>query len=197
MKMILKSSLVTMLLTGAAAMVPTSGIAGVAVSVGVGVPGYAPGPDYASYDGQMYYDPIYFGGAWYPGPYRWRVVHGERVFWVNGAWHRNEWRGRPIPAALTFRNGGTFRSGHYEGFGDAERINAGFAEGREMERGDRDMHSDRTDMRNDRDEMQDRGEVRHEQGDMRERGSDQQDREGKSNRARNDSPPGDSGQPHN
>ena len=68
MKMILKSSIVTMLLTGAAAMVPTSGIAGVAVSVGVGVPGYAPGPDYAPYDGQMYYDPIYFGGAWYHGP---------------------------------------------------------------------------------------------------------------------------------
>lgn len=204
MKMILKSSLVTMLLTGAAALVPTAGIAGVEVSVGVGAPVYAPGPGYVPYDGQVYYDPIYFGGAWYHGPYRWRVVHGQRVFWVDGGWHRNEWRGRPIPASLTFRNGGYFRSGRYDGFEDAERINARYNQGREMEHGDRDTHPDRADMRNDRDntqnggrDMQDRGDMPHEHGEARERGSDRQDRGSQPRPSDDDSRPGDSGPPPN
>jgi hypothetical protein len=164
MKTIFKSTLVAALLAGAATMVPTVAPAGVSVSVGIGTPlVYAPGPGYSPYDGQVYYDPIYFGGAWYHGPYRWRMRHGQRVFWVDGGWHRNEWYGRPIPASLTFRNGGYYRSGRFDGFEGAERINARFTVNRGMEHGDRpDVKPDRGDLRQDRGDIrQDRGEKPH------------------------------------
>jgi len=153
MKAISKSALAAALMAGVAITIPAAATAGVDVSVNIGAPGlvYSPGPGYSPYEGQVYYDPIYFDGAWYHGPYRWRVRHGVRVFWVNGRWHRNEWYGRPIPASLTFRNGGYLRSGRFDGFEGAERINARFTSNRSMERGDRpDMKSDRGDMRQDR-----------------------------------------------
>lgn len=135
MKMFFKSTLAAALLAGTAAMVPTGAPAGVSVSVGIGTPlVYAPGPGYSPYEGQVYYDPIYFGGAWYHGPYRWRMKHGQRVFWVDGGWHRNEWRGRPIPGSLTFSNGGYYRGGRFEGFRDADRINARFVSDKGMPR---------------------------------------------------------------
>lgn len=172
MNMIVKSSLVAMLLAGAATIAPTAGMAGVDVTVGIGAPVYAPAPGYVAYDGPMYYDPIYFGGAWYHGPYRWRVVHGERVFWVDGGWHRNEWVGRPIPGYLTFRNGGYYRSGRYDGFEGADRINTRFNAGRDMEHGDRpDMRQDRGDMQNERNEMRDRSSAPQDRGGMREQDS--------------------------
>ncbi len=192
MNMILKSSLVAALLTGAAAMAPAVATAGVGVTVGIGGPVYAPGPGYSPYDGQVYYDPIYFGGAWYHGPYRWRVMHGQRVFWVHGGWHRNEWRGRPIPASLTFRNGGYFRSGRYNGFEGADRINIRFNNAdRGMERGGRpDMQGDRRGMPDDRGMPQDRG-------NMHERDSGPQDRQGNPDSGRNGSHPNDPGPPRN
>ena len=194
MHMTLKSSLMTMLLAGAAAMTSTAGTAGVSVSVGIGAPFYAPGPGYSPYEGQVYYDPIYFGGAWYHGPYRWRVVHGERVYWVGGRWHRNEWRGRPIPASLAFRNGGYFRAGRYDGFEGADRINTRFHADRAMDRGERaDMRSDRADMRQGRDRMQDdRGAMRDRRDGPQGEGEmhDRQDHQGQ---PRQD----DSGPPHN
>ena len=193
MKTIFKSTLATALLAGAAIAAPAVAAAGVDVSVNIGAPGlvYSPGPGYSPYEGQVYYDPIYFGGAWYHGPYRWRVVHGERVFWVDGGWHRNEWRGRPIPASLTFRNGGYFRSGRYEDFEGADRINTRFNMGRGMERGDR------PDVQNDRGDMQDRRVGPQDRGDMRQPGSARQDRRGKPDPAQDDSRPNDSGPPHN
>ena len=183
MKTIFKSSIAAAALAGAAVMVPTVASAGVSVSVGVGVPGvvYAPGPGYDPYDGGMYYDPIYFGGAWYHGPYRWRMEHGQRVFFVDGGWHRNEWGGRPIPGSLTFSNGGYYRGGRYEGFDDAVRINARFPADRGMVRGDRpDLKSDRGDMRQDR-------------GDMRQERQDKPDAATKDDARRGDRPDG----PHN
>lgn len=189
MKTIFKSTLAAAALAGAAVMVPTVASAGVSVSVGVGVPGlvYEPGPGYDPYDGGMYYDPIYFGGAWYHGPYRWEMRHGERVFWVGGGWHRNEWGGRPIPGSLTFRNGGYYRGGRYDGFNDAVRINARFPADRGMVRGDRpDLKSDRGDMR------QDRGDMRQDRQDMRQDRQDKPDAGTKDDR-RGDRPDG----PHN
>ena len=185
MKTIFKSTLAAALLAGAATMVPTVAPAGVNVSVGIGAPDlvYSPGPGYSPYDGQVYYDPIYFGGVWYHGPYRWRMRHGQRVFWVDGGWHRNEWRGRPIPASLKFRNGGYFRSGRYEDFEGADRINTRFNTGRGMDRGDR------LDMQNDRGDMQNRRVGPRDGGDMRERG--------KPDPAQNDSRANDSGPRHN
>ena len=76
------------------------------------------------------------------------TVDATHVFWVNGGWHRNEWRGRPIPVSLVFRNGGYWRGGHYEGFRDADRINARFVSGRRMERAEHaEIKSDREDMK--------------------------------------------------
>src|SRR5579864_7733478 len=160
MKTIFKTTLAAALLVGAVTMVPAGSMAGVDVSVGVGVPlVYAPGPGYSPYEGQVYYDPIYFGGAWYHGPYRWRMRHGYHVFWMNGGWHRNEWYGRPIPTSLTFRNGGYLRSGRFGGFRDADHINARFVTDRGVEDEDRpDMKSDHGELREDRGGMRpDRG----------------------------------------
>jgi hypothetical protein len=134
MKMIFKSTLAAALLAGPALIVATPATAGVGVSVSIGVPAVVYSPDYSPYEGEFYYDPIYFDGGWYHGPYRWRMVHGVRVFWVNGGWHRNEWRGRPIPVSLVFRNGGYWRGGRYDGFRGADRINARFVPGRGTDR---------------------------------------------------------------
>ena len=148
MKMIFKSTLAAVLLAGVTTVLPTSATAGVDISVNLGVPGVVYAPDYVPYDAEFYYDPIYFDGAWYHGPYRWQMRHGVRVFWVNGGWHRNEWRGRPIPVSLVFRNGGYWRGGRYEGFRDADRINARFVSGRRMERAEHaEVKSDREDMK--------------------------------------------------
>jgi hypothetical protein len=180
MKMIFKSTLTAALLAGAAMTAPSSATAGVNVSVGIGTPDlvYSPGPGYAPYEGQLYYDPIYFGGAWYHGPYRWRVVHGQRVFWVDGGWHRNEWRGRPIPGSLSFSNGGYYRGGRYEGFEGADRINARFISERGMER------SEHPEMNSNRGNMQDRGDMR-------------QERPEKPSPAQDDTRRNDSSPPHN
>jgi hypothetical protein len=143
MKMIFKSALAAAAMT--AAMVPGLASAQIGVSVGVGPvgvavgvpgavfdpagygpcgPGYDPcGPEYNPYEGDMYYDPIYFGGAWYHGPYRWQERDGQREFFVNGGWHRNEWTGRAYPASMTFGNGGYYRGGRYDGWDGADRIN--------------------------------------------------------------------------
>jgi len=147
MKMILKSAIAAAAMT--AAMVPglafaqvgvSVGIGGVGVGVGVGAPvfdsgvygpcgpGYAPcGADYNPYDGDNYYDPIYFGGAWYHGPYRWQERDGQREFYVNGGWHRNEW---------TFSNGGYYRGGRYDGWNGADGINSRFHGGNRPMRDD-------------------------------------------------------------
>lgn len=148
MKMIFTSTVVAALLAGAATVVPTSATAGVDVSVSIGAPAVVYSPEYSPYEGEFYYDPIYFGGAWYHGPYRWRMVHGVRVFWVNGGWHRNEWHGRPVPVSLVFRNGGYWRGGRYAGFREAGRINARFVARRGVERAEHaDMRSDRQEMK--------------------------------------------------
>jgi hypothetical protein len=143
MKMILKSTIAAAAF--AAAMVPGLASAQIGVSVGVGPvgvavgvpgpvyaegygpcgPGYAAcGPEYNPYEGDNYYDPIYFGGAWYHGPYRWQERDGQREFYVNGGWHRNEWTGGAYPTSMTFSNGGYYRGGRYDGWDGADRINA-------------------------------------------------------------------------
>jgi hypothetical protein len=162
MKLILRSALATALLAGATALVPGAASAGVNVSVGIGVPGPAPLVVVSPYDEQYYYEPIYIGGYWYHGPYRWRMRHGERVFFVDGRWRRNEWSGGPMPLSIEFRNGGTFRGGRYEGFGDADRINARFHSG------NNDMHEDRRELKTDKVDLKnDHGDVREDRKDLR------------------------------
>lgn len=159
MKMILKSTLAAALLAGATAVVPTSASAGVDISVNLGAPAVVVAPDYVPYDAEFYYDPIYIGGAWYHGPYRWRMVRGVRMFWVDGRWHRNEWRGA-VPVSLVFRNGGYWRGGHYGGFREAERINARFVAAKRVEHAE--ARADRAEARADHAEMKaDREEMKH------------------------------------
>jgi len=154
MKMIFKSVLAAAAMAGAAAMVPgTASAAAVGVSIGVAVPvpvivvGSPYGPGYMAYDEQYYYDPIYISGAWYHGPYRWRMHHGTRQFLVNGHWRRNEWRDNSFPTTIVFRNGGRYGAGRYDGFDGADRINARFHENRADRREDRqeDRQQDRHD----------------------------------------------------
>ena len=106
--------------------------------------------------------PIYIGGAWYHGPYRWQMRHGERMFYVNGRWHRNEWRNGPMPTTMTFRNGGSFRDGRNIGFSNAERINARFRPGnadmhdrQEMKSDNRDIRQDQRELKDDRHDLKD------------------------------------------
>jgi hypothetical protein len=161
MKTILKSAIALVALSGATALLPSSALAGhVGVTIGIGAPSVY-GPGYSPYDGEYYYDPIYVGGAWYHGPYRWRMHNGEREFLVDGGWRRNEWRGGAMPGRITFHNGGSFHDGRNDGFGDANRINARFHTGGEMRDDHRDLKADRRDMKDDRrDVRQDRRDMR-------------------------------------
>ena len=170
MKSLLRSSLVVGAMAGAAALAP--GVATAGVTIGIGVPAVivGTGPGYVAYDDQYYYDPIYISGAWYHGPYRWQMRGGERVFFVNGRWHRNEWREGRVPESIVFRNGGSFRDGRYNGFDGAERINARFhVNGHDMREDRRDMNNDKADMQHDRNDMrqdrEDKNDARHNDGD--------------------------------
>jgi hypothetical protein len=166
MKMFFKSAFAAAAL--AAAMVPGVAsaqvgvgvhVGGVGVGVGIGDgpifdstaygpcgPGYAAcGPEYNPYEGDQYYDPIYYGGNWYHGPYRWEMRDGHREFYVNGGWRRNEWTGGAYPASIDFRNGGYYRGGRYDGWNGADRINARYhADSRNMnqDRGNSNMRHD-------------------------------------------------------
>src|SRR5438105_8721607 len=48
-------------------------------------------PDFCNY--QVWQEPIYVGGLWYSGPTYYRTYGGERMFWLNGGWRPDEWRG--------------------------------------------------------------------------------------------------------
>jgi hypothetical protein len=140
MKMIYRTALMAATIAGATAFAPTIASAQIGITLGIGGPGPVFAPDYAPcgpgygpcgdgynpYEGEYYYDPIFFDGSWYHGPYRWRMSGGERVYWIDGGWRRNEWRGGAYPGSITFHNGGYYRGGRYDGFDDAGRINARF-----------------------------------------------------------------------
>jgi hypothetical protein len=161
MKSIFKSAIVVAAMASATALVPGAATAGVTIGIGLPAVVVAPSPGYVPYDEQYYYEPIYISGSWYHGPYRWRMRGGERVFFVDGRWQRNEWREGRIPASIVFRNGGELRGGRYEGFEGAERINARFHPGNSDVREDRrELSGDKADMR------QDRGDVREDRKDL-------------------------------
>jgi hypothetical protein len=170
MKMILKSAIAVAALAGATVSMSSPAFAGVDVSVGIGIPGAIYGPGYSAYDDQYYYEPIYIGGYWYHGPYRWQMRHGQRMFFVDGRWRHDEWRGGARPNSITFRNGGSFRDGRNIGFRDADRVNARFRSGgsdvrqdrRELNSDKREIREDRRDLRDDkRDRKEDRRDDRH------------------------------------
>jgi len=138
------------LVAGAATFATGPAAAQVSVGIGIGGPGYYGGYYGPRYYGPRYYgsyscdpysrfyDPdycddygdygygfgniIYFDNGWWRGPFRTRYWHGENWYWVNNGWRRNEWRGRGYPRDITFRNGGSYRHGRFEGFRGADRF---------------------------------------------------------------------------
>src|SRR5450755_145224 len=41
----------------------------------------------------IHYGAVFADGQWYRGPVYYRGDHYGREYWVNGGWHRDEWRG--------------------------------------------------------------------------------------------------------
>src|SRR5689334_9542091 len=123
MKKLALAALGALMMAGTTTATTTPADARVVVGIGFGGPGYF-GPDYYPsrvcdpysrwydpyrcdedrYYDDYYYDPIFFGGYWYRGPFRYRYWGGHREFFVNGGWHRNEWRGGR-PGHFNFRGG--------------------------------------------------------------------------------------------
>jgi hypothetical protein len=54
---------------------------------------------------------VFFDGFWYRGPIYYRWTHGHRVFWLNGGWREDNWRG-PRPSGIAWDN----RGGPLRGF---------------------------------------------------------------------------------
>lgn len=82
-------------------------------------------PDYCEYP--VYYEPVYWGGSWYRGPIYYRWYGGERLYWLNGGWRRDGWRGaRP---SIRWTDHGGWHGGHAwggrfdgnRGWGDGHR----------------------------------------------------------------------------
>jgi hypothetical protein len=116
MKKFAMAALGALMMAGGTAATTTPADARVSIGIGIGIPGPAYGYDsgyrysarfcdpysYAydpyrcdeeRYGDDYYYDPIFFGGEWYRGPFRYRRYNGYPEYWVGGGWHRNEWRG--------------------------------------------------------------------------------------------------------
>lgn len=62
-------------------------------------------------DYPVYFEPVFFDGFWYRGPIFYRWTHGHRVFWLNGGWREDAWRG-PRPPSIAWEN----RGGPLRGF---------------------------------------------------------------------------------
>jgi hypothetical protein len=107
MKKLALAALGALMMAGTTAATTAPAQARVSIGIGIGVPGGYYPPSYCDpysyrYDPYLcnreryydyYYEPIYFGGSWYRGPFRHRYWHGYHQYWVGGGWHRNEWHG--------------------------------------------------------------------------------------------------------
>jgi hypothetical protein len=124
MKKLALAAAAAVMMAGTTVATTTPADARVVVGIGIGPgfygPGYYPGrycDPYSRYydpyrcDGDYYHDPIFFGGYWYRGPFRYRYWGGHRWFWVNHGWHRNEWHGAR-PSHMTFHGGWYGHSAH-------------------------------------------------------------------------------------
>ena len=79
-------------------------------------------PDYCDYP--VYFEPVFFDGYWYRGPIYYRWEDGERLFWLNGGWRRDEWRG-PRPQIRWQDRGGWGRGHDRGGWGGRAYNNGG------------------------------------------------------------------------
>jgi hypothetical protein len=135
-----KVALSALMLTGATAFfaAPASAQDDLGFSFGIG-PGFVPysdpcdyydyydepppwglPPDYCNYP--VYFEPVYYDGYWYRGPIYSRWYGGERLFWLNGGWRHDEWRGGGRPDIRWQDRGGWGRgNGAYRGGYDRNR----------------------------------------------------------------------------
>jgi hypothetical protein len=105
-----KVALSALMLAGAMALMATPASADVGISFGFGGPGYVTFSDPCDYydyydepppwglpadycDYPVYFEPVYYDGMWYRGPIYFRWYGGQRLYWLNGGWRRDEWRG--------------------------------------------------------------------------------------------------------
>lgn len=71
-------------------------------------------PDYCDYP--VNFEPVYYGGYWYRGPIYYRWYGGQRLFWLNGGWRHDDWRGSRPSIRWTDRGGwDRGRGGHMGG----------------------------------------------------------------------------------
>ena len=70
-------------------------------------------PDYCDYP--VYFEPVFVDGYWYRGPIYYRWEGGERLFWLNGGWRRDQWRG-PRPQIRWQQRGGWGRDRRGQGY---------------------------------------------------------------------------------
>ncbi|MDE2183326.1 MAG: hypothetical protein KGJ78_09920 [Alphaproteobacteria bacterium] len=132
MKRFGKVALGVLMMAGAATVLSAPARADVSIGFSFGDDGYYPGdfsdpcdyydyydyydapppwglpPDYCDYP--VYFEPVYWDGYWYRGPIYYRWYGGQRLYWLNGGWHRDEWRG-PRPQIRWQNRGGHFYRG--------------------------------------------------------------------------------------
>ncbi len=140
-----KVAMSALMLAGASMLTATSASAQVDVGISFGYgPGFVPysdpcayydyydepppwglPPDYCDYP--VYFEPVYWGGNWYRGPIYSRWYGGERLFWLNGGWRRDEWRGsRP---EIRWEDRGGWGHGHDWGRGGYDRNRSSYSGG--------------------------------------------------------------------
>jgi hypothetical protein len=132
MKRFGKVALSALMFAGATAFFVAPASAGVGISFGFGGPGYVTFSDpcdyYDYYDGPppwglpadycdypVYFEPVYYDGIWYRGPIYYRWYGGQRLFWLNGNWRRDEWRGGLPDIRWEDRGGWGHRDGGIRG----------------------------------------------------------------------------------
>ncbi len=146
------STFAALLLWGALASGPAKADAGIGISFGYDggyfsdpcdyydyydqPPPWGLPPDYCEYP--VNFEPVYFGGSWYRGPIYYRWYGGGRMYWLNGGWRRDEWRGaRPSSIRWSDRGGwnNTGRGGN--GWGQSQSYNRGSGDSWNRGGGDR------------------------------------------------------------
>lgn len=101
MKFLATAALSALLLTGVTAATTTPAEARVSVGFYVGDGDYGPPRGYY----RRHYDPVYYDGYWYRGPIYYRGYGPRRMYWIDGDWRYDGWRG-PRPRHIDWRDRG-------------------------------------------------------------------------------------------
>ncbi len=130
MKRVVKLAAPAAMLAAAAVWGGTAAAGDFGFNISIGVPG-AVGFDVGTggfcdswgcpddyWDFPVWYGPVYYDGAWFRGPVYYREIDGQRVFWVHGGWHADQWRGpRPSWWSASYHYGPALGFGYYHDHG--------------------------------------------------------------------------------